>query len=356
MNLKKQLVFFKNLKKAVKSGLPLDNFFNRLAGSAVWPSTRNLHKQISKDIEKGSTITDALAKNTGIIDELYISLVNAGEKSGKLDEIIDNIINIIENRIFLRKKIFSELRQPLFNIAGALVVLGILLFAFIPALAGFFTSFSSCPPCIVRVTQGFQQAFLTQSMIFAVVFVITALAGVDFYMSGIKNIPEYVSFRVIKLPIIGDLARWAELYVYFLVLKSCHAGGLSFIEATELANTTVKNHYLKQFTDDIHEKSKDGEPISAILQGYGEPSLFEPEISQLLEAGEATGRTEESYGDVIYLLRENMESKIELICNITPVLGFILAASPVVLIVLIILAVISKAAGIIMNAPGGLGL
>lgn len=356
MNQTKQLIFFKNLYKAVKSGLPPGNFFNRLAQKSSFPGSKNIYAEISREIERGSTITQALSKHSEEFDKLYISLINAGEKSGKLDEILNNIINIIENNIYLNKKITTTLRQPLINIGGAILGFGILIFALVPALIGFFGSFDFCPPFITKIIFFLQQNIFSARGVFLVVFAALALALIDFYKSEIDDISKYFSYKQVKFPIVGDLIRWSGLYIYFLVLKSSYTAGLSFIESTELAGSTIQNNYLKQFTDGIHEKSKSGEAISAVLLESREANIIEPEISELIEIGETTGRTDEAYNDVIKLLKDNIESKIDFICNITPMIGIIMAAAPVVIIIILVLGILTKASGIIMNALGQISL
>ncbi len=356
MDIKKQLVFFKKLKKAVKSGLPLDNFFSRLAKNSMWPHTKTIYYNISEDIQKGVSLAGALSSKDDIVNKLYISLINAGEKSGKLDDILDNIITIIENEIFIQKKLTSELRMPFINIFGALFIFGIVLFALIPAIMGFMENFASCPPILVKLIYFFQQVFLSKELFFFIGIVVLISVGADFYKSEIADFSDYFGYRAIKAPFFGHLIRWAELYIYFLVLKTCYSAGLSIVESTELAGSTVKNHYIRHFTDEIYERTKNGEVLSGILSDFEDEKVIENEVTELIEIGETTGKMEESLNDAISLLKEYINDKIQLICNVTPFLGMALAAAPLIVIVIIILSVLAKAAGTVMEALSGIGL
>lgn len=356
MKLSKQLVFVKNLHKAVKSGLTLDSFFDRLAKNTFWPSERMLYASLSKAISEGSTLSAAFAGQKRILDEVYVKLIEVGEKSGKLDEILKNIIEMLQSRISIRKKIFSELRMPVINIGGALLVFGILFFLLIPALASFFSGFSCCPPLIVNMMILAQETFFNIKFFYFLVFVAVLFPLIQFYTSEIDNPIEFIDYKLIKLPIFGSIFRWHDLYVYFLVLKSCYSAGLSLIESTQLAADAVNNRYLKTVAGEIRERSAQGEPINAILSDYIETKIFEPEISQMIEVGESTGRVDEAYNDVNELLRDNIESRIETICRITPLIGLVLAALPIVIILLIILGILAKSASIIMNGLNQAGL
>ena len=311
---------------------------------------------MSVDIESGSTITDTLSRHPGMVEELYLSLINVGEKSGKLDEIFDNVIEIIEGVLYLRKKLLSELNRAFFNIGGGVAILLLFVFVVIPMLVKFLGEFNSNVPGLIQIIYQLQGIFSGKVTLLLIFLFPILLILFDFYRSDIEDVAEYISYKTLKLPIIGDIIRWPELYVYFLVLKSCYISGLSIMESTQLANTVIKNNYLKLVTSEIHQKTQSGEPISTILKEYTENRIFEPEISELIEIGEAAGRVDESYTDVVKLLKEYIQSRVDYICSIAPIIGRIMAAAPVVFIILMVFSLIGEAAKQLMKVTSQIGL
>jgi len=346
MDIRKQLVFLKNLNKAYKSGLRLDGFFDRLAKKAVFPHERSVYQQMSKDIQNGSTISAALSKHPDFIENLYINLIRVGEKSGKLDSVLADIIRSIEKLLDLKNQIYREAKGTIFRIFGTLFTFFIILFWLIPAINNFFDEFTCKTPALVGF---FRFMAGSQFMLLIAFFAVIGLFVLDFQNSGDEDVYGYLSRKLVKMPFVGSAIRWFNLYYYFLTLKLCYSAGLSFVESAELASSTVMNRHLKAITDEISRKTREGESISSALTEFEGTKLFEPEILELVETGEETGRLEESLNDVNYLLNEYIMSFVNVACRAVDFAAFVFSLAPVAFIVLSVLDFVTNSADLIKN-------
>lgn len=340
-----QILFLKNLEKACKSGLPAGRFFYMLADNTKNIQYKNIYRQMAKDIEKGSTITDSLKKHPQILDSLSLALINVGEKSGKLAEVTENLVQGKTKLLDFKKKVTSELRKPFFELLGAILIFLIVFFGIIGGLNRFYTDISENLPPYLGFIFNFQQVITSPINILIVIFLISMAAIYDYVELELKNFREYVNYRILKIPVIGNIIKNFNFSYYFLTLKTCYVSGLSTVESMQLAGSTIQQPYLKSVADTIVEESKSGAPVNRVMAKH--EKLIGSGVIQLIQVGEETGRLDESYNDAFLLMQEEIESDISKLCLIAVILNKIIVFAAVVFVFV-------NVASVIMNSLSNL--
>lgn len=325
-----QILFLKNLEKSCKSGLPGGRFFHMLAGNTKNIEYKNIYRQMAKDIENGSTITDSLKKHPQILDSLSLALINVGEKSGKLAEVAENLVQGKTKLLDFKKKVTSDLRKPFFEFLGAILIFLITFFGIIGGLNKFYTDISENLPPFLGFISNFQQVITSPNTVFIVIFLASMAVIYDYVELELKNFKEYINYRILTIPFIGNIIKNFNLSYYFLTLKTCYVAGLSTVESMQLAGSTIQQPYLKTVTGAICEDSKSGEPINRILAKH--EKVIGSGVIQLIEVGEETGRLDESYNDAFLLMQEDIESDISKLCLIAVILNKIIVFAAVVFV------------------------
>ena len=149
---KKDLVIFtRQFSTMIDAGLPLVQGLNILAEQSTNPTFRVILKQITKDVEGGSTLAEALRKHPKVFDNLFVNLVAAGEVGGILDTILQRLAIFIEKAEDLKSKIKGALTYPIVVVCIAVIVIAVILIFVIPVFQDMFASFGSALPMPTQI-------------------------------------------------------------------------------------------------------------------------------------------------------------------------------------------------------------
>ncbi|NLF83338.1 MAG: hypothetical protein GX568_05070 [Candidatus Gastranaerophilales bacterium] len=205
----------------------------------------------------------------------------------------------------------------------------------------FYSDVSGNLPFFLSFIYAFQRFITSPGAIFIVVFLASMAVVYDYIELELKNFKEYINYRILTIPLIGNIIKNFSLSYYFLTLKTCYVAGLSSVESMQLAGSTIQQPYLKAITGAIYEDSKSGEPIHRIMAKH--ENLLDSGIIQLIEVGEETGRLDESYNDVFLLMQEAIEADISKLCLIAVILNKIFVITAVASVVMTVASVIVNA-------------
>ena len=139
-------IFTRQMATMMKAGVPLVQSFDIVADGLENPTMRTLVTTIKNDVAGGSGLAVSLAKHPRHFDDLFCSLVSAGESSGRLETMLDRVATYKEKTEALKRKIKKALTYPTAVIVVAIIVTGILLIKVVPQFAETFRSFGSDLP------------------------------------------------------------------------------------------------------------------------------------------------------------------------------------------------------------------
>ena len=319
-----QIVFTKNLSGMIKAGLSLSRALSVLKKQTKNPKLDKILTSIANDINSGETFSSALSKFSDVFSKLFISMVRAGEESGNLAGALSDIGLNLEKSNSLNKKIKGALIYP-GVIMSAMVVIGILMFAFVvPTLASTFKELGVVLPLSTRVLI-FLGNFFSNNLILTFVIIIGVAFGL-FSLFRAQFMAKYIDFAILKIPVINNLAKELNTARTARTISSLLFSGVSLTRALEITEDVVQNIYYKKVLNEAKLAIEKGEPFSKAFEVHID--LYPVMMSEMIQVGEETGKLSDMLREIALFYEEEIENKTKnLSVIIEPVLMIVIGAA-----------------------------
>ncbi|OGJ51464.1 hypothetical protein A2335_03830 [Candidatus Peregrinibacteria bacterium RIFOXYB2_FULL_32_7] len=282
---KEKATFFRLLSVMINAGIPIVESLNVLANQTKNPKLKRIIINMADDIKNGNKLSTAISKHKDVFNESDIGMVSAGEFSGRLNNILQDIANDTEKSAALRAKIKGALTYPmvvLLILAAAIVALMTMV---VPQIMGLFSGSDIELPLATKIMVGLSE-FLQQHLflvilipIFLIIFVkiIKKTTLGKFYFDGLMLI----------LPIFGQLNKKASLSRFSRILSNLMKSGVSIVEALQISANGIGNEVYKKRIMISSRDTAQGIPLGQNLRGN--ESLFPSMVVSMIAIGEQTG-------------------------------------------------------------------
>ncbi|MBF0447704.1 MAG: type II secretion system F family protein [Magnetococcales bacterium] len=282
------VIFTRQLATMVGAGLPLVSCFDLASKGAENELLREITTRIKKDMEAGTSLTEAMIKEPKMFDELFVNLVEAGEQSGILDVVLDRLAIYKEKTANLKAKIKSAMTYPIAVLVIAFIITGILMIFVVPAFADLFHGFGAELPLPTRIVIAASE--WTQANWYLVIFFIT----ITFYAYGEaykKN--DTFHFKMDKiyldLPIFGMILRKGSIARFARTFSTMIGAGTPIMDSLNSVAKTAGNRVVQKAIMDSRSSISEGRTITEPL---AESGIFPPMVTQMISIGESTGNLE----------------------------------------------------------------
>jgi type IV pilus assembly protein PilC len=279
------LVFFtRQISTMFSSGLTIEKSLHFLALEEKNKKFKKVIENIESNVKKGLLFSDALIKHPGIFSNLYVSLVRAGEVSGKLYETLDELSIYLETVNDTQRKVTSAMYYPVFIIGFLIAMLFVTFTWLLPRFSQVYDSLGSELPyyTILLVNAG---EWFNNNIIF--IFAMTSIIVVVLWFLALTDTGTLVKDQILlKLPIFGSIIE-ANIYSKFTKTFGILIGsGVQVLDTMKLLIRVVDNRVFELATKQASVEIENGINISAALKSTGK---FPPIMIQLLATGEETG-------------------------------------------------------------------
>jgi type IV pilus assembly protein PilC len=278
------VIFTRQFSTMIDAGLPLVQGLNILGEQTENKTFRNMLKQITKDVEGGSTLADALSKHPKVFDSLFVNLVAAGEVGGILDTILQRLAAYIEKAEKLKSQIKGAMTYPLVVVGIAIIVIAVIMIFVIPVFQDMFSSFGKALPVptqVVVAMSNFSKGNIHYIIGGLIVF-IWALRRYRRTVSGKRNIDSLL----LKLPIFGELIKKVAVARFTRTLGTMVSSGVPILDALEITAKTAGNVIVEEVIFDARSSIAEGQTIAEPLS---ETDIFPGMVTQMISVGESTG-------------------------------------------------------------------
>ncbi|HEY4502869.1 MAG TPA: type II secretion system F family protein [Candidatus Paceibacterota bacterium] len=317
------IILTKNLSGMIKAGLSLSRALSVLEKQTKNVTLNKILMSIGDDINSGETLSSGLAKFPRVFSKLFVSMTKAGEESGNLAGSLTDIGINLEKAHSLTKKIRGALMYP-GVILGAMVVIGVLMFAFVvPTLASTFKELGVTLPASTRVIIWIGNFFSQHLFLTFIIIIVAGVGMVSIFRA--KFMARYVDFLVVRLPLIGTLAKELNTARTTRTMSSLLLAGVSITRAVEITGDVVQNIYYKKVLEDAKKAIEKGTPFSAVFKAN--EKLYPIMMSEMVEVGEETGKLSDMLLQVATFYEEEIENKTKNLSTIIePVLMILIGA------------------------------
>jgi len=317
---KETILFTKQLAILLKSGvqllqaleLLLDHFSGRL-GSIL--------SQVKDDIKEGTALAKSLKKYPEVFDTIYVQLVRAGEASGKLELILDRLVEYMERRQESAARLKSALRKPLLQLGVALCVVTFLLIVAVPQMAEVFSSFDRELPWPTRVLMAISDFILAHYII--LIGLIVSVVALFLYWKSTPSGARQFDQLILRLPLIGYFARMNAVVQFSRTLGILFESGVNLPESLDIVVNIVDNKVLADALSQARDKIIKQGKISQYLK---QTNMFPPIAIYLIKTGEESGRLD----TMLLTVAQNYEKELaeeseKLIASLDPILLIVMA-------------------------------
>jgi len=309
-----KMLMTRNLWIMVSTGLPLVRGFSILAAQSKSKRMKTALLDIGQETSKGKTLSDSFRKYPDIFSELYQSMIEAGEESGTLEDVLSVLSLQLEKEKEMKSKIQNALIYPGILI-GTMIAVGICLSIFVlPKLNKFFVGLDAKLPITTRIILGSGDFFMK----YWYLLIVAVIALIFIFLTLIKTKKGrfIIDTMALKIPLISSLVKKSNSASLIRSLSSLLSSGVPLVRSLEITSGIVSNFYFKQALAEASKKIEKGEKLFSSLKVN--QNIFPYGAIEMIEIGEETGKTSlilkklaEFYEEEVSNAAENLSVAIE---------------------------------------------
>ena len=302
------VLFSKQFATMVKAGLPILQTLSMLRDQLEHPEVKKIVEDIRKSLEGGLTLSKCFEKYPKVFDNVYINLIKAGEASGKLDVFLLKLVDSLEKREKVKKKIKGALMYPAVMFTVAITVMVFMLVKVVPIFAEMYEGMGVALPTPTQVIMNASNfmrgtggmVLLSTTVIGFIVFkyLTTKVPAIRYKWHG----------RMLKMPVFGDMILKSLIARVSLIMGNLSAAGVNLLESIEIAKQVSNNDVVTQALENVKKGVFSGDTLTKLF--LKEPT-FPPTFSQLISVGEQTGNLDEMFTSVSSYYEEEFDTAVD---------------------------------------------
>lgn len=311
IKLKDVAVFSRQFATMINSGLSLLRTLTVLADQTENPALAQVARDIANDVEKGETLSVALAKHPKVFDRLYVAMVKAGETGGVLDQVLVQLADTIEASVALRAKVKSAMTYPVAVLALVVAILiGMLLFI-VPMFDSMYSELGGSLPAPTQILINVSNIVKT----YFLVFIVLGVVGSWLFRKWIATEDGRARWDRIKLkmPIAGGLVHKTAITRFARTLESLLRAGVPILEALDITSDTVGNAVMEDAVLDMQRRVKAGEAMNVVMADH---EIFPGMVTQMVAVGEETGAIDVMLDKIAAFYEREVEATVDALTSL----------------------------------------
>ena len=302
------MLFSKQFATMVKAGLPILNVLSMLRDQIEHPTMKEIIEDVRRSLEGGITLSTCFGKYPKIFDNVYINLIKAGEASGKLDVFLMKLVESLEKREKVKKKIKGALTYPVVMFTVAITVMVFMLVKVVPVFAEMYEGMGvplPTPTAVIMTASNFMRGTggLMTGLISAILY-----ALFKYTTTKIPAIRYKWHQRILKMPVFGDMILKSLIARISLIMGNLSSAGVNLLESLEIAKSVSNNDVGTQALENVKKGVFSGDTLTKLF--LKEPT-FPPTFSQLISVGEQTGNLDEMFNSVSAYYEEEFDTAVD---------------------------------------------
>ena len=300
-------IFARQLATMMTAGVPLVQSFEIIGKGHEKPAMQDLVLAIKADVEGGTNLADALEKHPKYFDDLFVSLVGAGEQSGALETLLDKIATYKEKTEELKAKVKKALFYPTAVLIVAFVVMAILLIFVVPQFESIFKGFGADLPAFTKMVINLSNVF--QKYWWAIFIGIAALTfGFIAAKQRSPALRRSLDILSLKIPVVGGILEKSAQARFARTLATMFAAGVPLVEAMESVAGATGNALYYEATMKMKDDVATGTQLQQSMKQTG---IFPNMMVQMVAIGEESGSLDEMLGKVADFYEEEVENLVD---------------------------------------------
>lgn len=278
------IVFSRQLATLITAGISFIRSLDTLSEQTKSRKLRKIIEEIRREVERGSSFSDALAKFPKVFSPLYVSMVKVGEEAGVLDDILNRLSSLLEHDATTRARVKAATRYPVIVIISMIIAFFVLTTFVVPKFASLYQSSKVELPFPTRVLIFLNKAIRTYWPL-----ILTAIAGVVFAFRGYIKTPSgrwnLDKFKL-RVPIIGTVVEKTVMSRFARIFSTLYRSGIPMLHALDIVAGTLGNIIIARAVEVIKESVREGKGLAVPMAST---MVFPPMVTQMVAVGEETG-------------------------------------------------------------------
>ena len=279
--------FTRQLAVLLRSGIPLAESLGALFEQIENVRFKVPVGEVRTAVNEGTSLSDALGKHPKLFDELYVSMVRAGETAGNLDEVLTRLADFQDSSQKLKSKVQGAMIYPVIMALVGSIIMGVLMVAVVPEITKMFTTQGRTLPINTRLLI-WTSSVLGRYFLVIIVLVPLAIYGFRRWSKSERGRPIWHRF-VLRLPGIGPLVRQVNVARFTRTLGTMLQSGVALLRALEIAKQVMGNVIMRGAIDDAKKAVTEGESLALTLRRSGK---FPTTMIHMIAVGERSGQLE----------------------------------------------------------------
>ncbi len=278
----------RQLSTLVSSALPIEQCLLAVADQTEKPRLKKLLMSVRSKVVEGYSLAEAMADFPGVFDSLYTAMVAAGEKSGHLDQVLNELADYTEQRQHMKSQLTQALIYPLMLTLVAIGIVVFLLVSIVPQIVENFADMGQTLPGTTLFMITISE-FLQNWGLWLLVLVIGAVVAFKQWLRNDNNKRRYHR-QLLKLPMIGKVIRGVSTARFARTLSILTSSSVPLLDGLRITSTVIGNLAIRDAIDEAATRVREGSSLRAALQ---ETKLFPPMMLHMIAAGEKSGELEQ---------------------------------------------------------------
>ncbi len=308
------IVFFtRQLATMFSAGLTLERAIQSLSVEEKHKKFKRILINVAENIRKGLNLSESLSRHPGVFNSLFVAMTKAGEVSGNLNEILDQLATYLESLDDTRRKVKSAMNYPVFMVIFLGLMLSAMFMWIIPKFSDVYAQLGAGLPAATRSLMEFSQWFSQNAGLMFFLFILVSF--ILWLISKTQRGGYAVDSFLLKIPVFGALIDQSILNKFCKTFGILLGAGVPVLESTDLLKKVVDNKVYAKAVEDASNFIRDGYNISTALR---RTEVFPSILLQLAATGEDTGeldtlldRASDYYQKQVNALVDRMTTLIE---------------------------------------------
>jgi general secretion pathway protein F len=297
--------FTRQMATLIKAGIPLADTLGALVEQIQNVRFKAPVSEVRAAVNEGSSFADALGRHPKLFDELFVSMVRAGEVAGNLDEVLLRLADFLEGSQKLKSKVQSAMIYPLVMLGVGAIIMAVLMIKVIPNITSMFKQQGKTLPINTRMLIA-SSDFLRDWWWLAG---FGAIAAIFLFMHWrrTKEGRAATDALTLRLPVVGELSRTINVSRFSRTLGTMLQSGVPMLRALETAKQIVGNVLIQQAIDEAKRAVTEGESLAQTLKKSGH---FPPTMIHMVAVGEKAGQLEQMLERVAATYDAEIDTKL----------------------------------------------
>ncbi|MBW4573085.1 MAG: type II secretion system F family protein [Tolypothrix carrinoi HA7290-LM1] len=312
VSVKDKAVFSRQFAALINAGVAIVRSLGVLSEQCTNPKLKQSLIDISADVQNGMNLSDSMRKHPQCFDGLYVSMVQAGEVGGVLDEVMNRLAKLLEDVARLQNQIKSALSYPMVvGFLATAIFLGMTIFL-IPIFAGIFKDLGTELPPLTQFLMDCSEILRSWRifLIFGVVIGVT-IAYKQYYKTAVGR--QTIDRLSLKMPLFGDLIQKSAVARFSRTFGALTRSGVPILTSLEIVRDTSGNQVIANAIDAARVEIQQGGMISIALQ---KEKVFPPMAIQMISIGEETGELDGMLMKVADFYEDEVEQAVKALTSI----------------------------------------